>query len=65
MSEYANASWGLYMSGRTILESKAYEWCQRFAQKYPSELKVYYEDNDFICYYFKQDVEMPYNLAGE
>lgn len=50
---------------RTILESKAYEWCQKFAELYPSELHIYYEDEDLLCYYFKQDTEQPYNLAIE
>ena len=63
MSKYTNASWWLYIDGRTILESKAYEWCQDFAKRHPSELNVYYEDNDFVCYFFQQDVNMPYNLA--
>ncbi len=63
MSGYANASWSLYRGGRTILESKAYEWCQCFAEKYPSTLNIYYEDEKFVCYYFIQDVDKPYNLA--
>ncbi len=65
MSGYANGSWGLYMNARTVLESKAYEWCQQFLRKYPSELNVYYEDDNFVCYYIKQNAEKPYNLAGE
>lgn len=50
-------------SGRTIIESKAYEWCQHFSQLYPLTMNVYYEDEDFVCYYFKQDIEAPYNLS--
>lgn len=54
-----------YREGRTILESKAYEWSQNFLQRYPSVMKVYYEDEEFVCYYFEQDVDVPYNLAGD
>lgn len=53
-----------YREGRTILESKAYEWCRQFQQRYPSVLKIYYEDDDFVCCYFKQNTDTPYNLAG-
>lgn len=65
MSEYESASWQLYMDGRIILESKAYEWCQQFLSKYPNVLKKFYEDSDFVCYYFEQDTDRPYNLAGD
>lgn len=51
------------LSTRTILESRAYYWCQRFAELYPHEMSVYYEDDDFICYYFKQETHSPYNLS--
>ncbi len=61
MSEFD--SWYRYGQGRTILESHAYEWCQDFSQKYPSELGVYYEDENFVCYYIKQNADMPYELG--
>ncbi len=64
ISGYENASWAIYMNGRTILESKVYEWCQRFSVRYPETLQVFYEDTDFVCYYFKQDTNKLYNLAG-
>lgn len=58
-------AWRAYtqIDSRTILESKAYEWCQRFSKTYPLELDVYYEDEDFICYYFEQEPHALYNLA--
>ncbi len=65
LPEYLSDNWELYINLRTIVESKIYEWCQDFLQKHPSELNVYYEDENFVCYYFKQDVDKPYNLAGE
>ena len=47
------------LESRTILESKAYRWCQRFLQRYENEMCVYYEDDDFVCYLIEQN---PYNL---
>lgn len=52
-----------YGYNRTVVESKAYAWCQQFAKLYPSEMSIYYEDEDFICYYFRQEPNAPYDLA--
>lgn len=61
---YSNP-WHAYarLDKRTILESKAYAWCERFSELYPWELKTYYEDDDFVCYYFKQEPNALYDLA--
>lgn len=58
-------AWSAYthVDMRAILESKAYEWCQRFSKTYPLEMNVYYEDENFICYYFAQEPHALYNLA--
>ena len=57
--------WDTYkiLANRTIVESKAYEWCQRFSKLYPYEWNIAYEDENFVCYYFKQGPNCPYNLA--
>lgn len=58
--------WMAYLSldNRKILESKAYDWCQRFQNAYPEVLDVFYEDDDFVCYYFRQAMDEPlYNLS--
>lgn len=52
-----------YKRSRSVVESRVYYWCQRFEELYPNELKVYYEDEDFVCYYFQQEPEAPYDLA--
>lgn len=64
--EYQNP-WLEYtrFENRTVLESKAYEWCQRFQEEHPSEMKVYYEDENFVCYYFRQNPGEFYNLGME
>lgn len=51
------------LESRTIIESKAYYWCERFMKLYPHEMSVYYEDDDFICYYFRQEASSPYDLT--
>ena len=52
-----------FLEYRSVLESKGYYWCQAFAKLYPHEMHVYYEDGDFVCYYFKQEPHSPHNLA--
>ena len=67
LPEYENA-WLMYLRPecRTALESKAYGWCREFEQRYPSVLNVYYEDEEFVCYYFRQDAgKLPYELGIE
>ena len=67
LSEYKTA-WEMYTQpeNRTVLESKAYEWCRRFAEEHPSVLNIYYEDDSFVCYYFRQDAgKPPYELGLE
>ena len=65
LSEYTIDTWWQFIDARTILESKTYEWCQNFLQKHPSAMHVYYEDENFVCYYFKQNTDTPYNLSME
>lgn len=51
------------LESRTVLESTAYAWCLAFDEAYPNELQVYYEDDDFICYYFRQNTKSVYSLG--
>ena len=48
---------------RTRIEERAYAWCQEFDKVYPNEMKVYYEDDAFVCYYFKQNPQNPFLLG--
>ena len=50
------------IENRKILESEMYYWCQEFKTRLPNEIKVYYEDEDFICYVIEQNPEHLYNL---
>jgi len=51
------------LESRTILESKLYEWCRQFEEAFPFEMKVYYEDDNFVCYYVQQNVKRLYELG--
>lgn len=52
-----------YLWSRTAIMAKTYVWCQKFNEMYPNELHVFYEDDDFVCYYFKQNPRNLYELA--
>lgn len=63
---YGN-QWLFYtrFENRTILESKAYHWCQRFMKLHPSKMEVYYEDDAFVCYYLRNDGIFQYRSGTE
>lgn len=48
---------------RTMLESKLYLWCREFERLYPGELHTYYEDDDFVCYYIRQNTLSQYSFG--
>lgn len=48
---------------RWIVMSRMYYWVQAFMKKYPNEMKVYYEDDQFICYRIPQNMYHQYNFA--
>lgn len=48
---------------RSITMSRMYYWAQKFMELYPNELKVYYENDRFVCYYIEQNVYRLYNFA--
>lgn len=55
---------GMYQGeGRWILMSRMYYWAQAFMAKYPNDMKVYYESEDFICYVMPQNMYHQYNFA--
>lgn len=51
------------LSVRTMVETLAYTWCQEFAALYPGELQTYYEDENFVCYYIRQNPQRLYQLG--
>lgn len=55
---------GMYQGeNRWIVMSRMYYWVQAFMKKYPNEMKVYYEDDEFICYRIPQNMYHQYNFA--
>jgi hypothetical protein len=48
---------------RFICMSRMYYWVQEFQKLYPNEIKVYFEDDNFICYRMKQNTYRLYNFA--
>lgn len=44
---------------RWVCMSKLYYWMQEFMKLYPTDVRVYYEDQDFVCY---EVVQEPYHL---
>lgn len=48
---------------RSITMSRMYYWAQKFMELYPNEMKVYYENDRFVCYYIEQNVYRLYNFA--
>ena len=55
---------GMYQGeGRWSVMSRMYYWAQAFMELYPNEMKVYYEDNKFICYKIEQNMYHQYNFA--
>ncbi len=43
------------LMSRLILESKAFEWYERFSPLYPNEGRVIYEDESLLCYCVHQN----------
>jgi len=48
---------------RWILMSRMYYWAQAFKAKYPNEMEIYYEDDQFICYKIEQNMYHLYDFA--
>ena len=48
---------------RSVTMSRMYYWAQKFMELYPNEMKVYYENDRFVCYYIEQNEYRLYNFA--
>lgn len=51
-----------YFYQRNIIESKAYYWAKHFAELYPTQMHVYFEDDIYIAYVLVQDPNSPLDL---
>lgn len=55
---------GMYQGEkRWIMMSRFYYWAKQFQKMFPNELKVYYETDNFVCYYIEQNPYRVYNFA--
>lgn len=48
---------------RSITMSRMYYWALAFQKLYPNEMKVYFENDRFVCYYIEQNPYRLYNFA--
>ena len=48
---------------RWIVMSRMYYWAQMYQKLYSNEMKVYYEDDDFVCYRIEQNEYSLNNFA--
>ncbi len=49
--------------GRWICMSKMYYWAKAYQKLIGDDMRVYYEDDEFICYEITQNVNQSYNFA--
>ena len=69
--EYANGSYYIpqhydsYKSAtrRAVINSRLYQWVERFRELYPYQLTTVYEDDAFVCYMFRQNPARLLELA--
>ncbi len=50
-------------TNRIILNARMYYWAQAYMERFPNEMKIYYEDEDFVCYYIEQNEYFLNNFA--
>ncbi|MCD7842011.1 MAG: hypothetical protein LUG56_06015, partial [Lachnospiraceae bacterium] len=60
---YGSSSVIYQLENRWIMMSRMYYWAQAFMELYPNEFQVYYETEDFVCYYIEQNTYYLYNFA--
>lgn len=48
---------------RWVVMSRMYYWAQEYMRLYPNEMKVYMENNKFVCYVVEQNPYDLYNFA--
>ncbi|MCC8105898.1 MAG: hypothetical protein LIO99_07825 [Clostridiales bacterium] len=60
---YGSSSVIYQLENRWIMMSRMYYWAQAFMELYPNEFQVYYETDEFVCYYIEQNTYYLYNFA--
>lgn len=55
---------GIYQGeNRWITMSRMYYWAQKYQEMFPNEMQTYYETDEFVCYYVRQNPYRVYNFA--
>lgn len=69
---YKNALEQYTSYSRIVVNSRMYYWAQEYQKRFPNEMKVYYEDDSFVCYVIEQNeyylnnfaIDYGYNSGG-
>lgn len=61
-SKLSNGYSNIY--NREIVESRAWKYMEILLERYPDQISVFYEDDNFICYCMKQNPLRLTNLSG-
>lgn len=48
---------------RIVTNSRMYYWAQEYQKRFPNEMKVFYEDDEFVCYFIEQNEYYLNNFA--
>lgn len=51
-----------YYYQRNVIQSKAYYWAQAYQKMYPHQMRVYFEDDIYICYVLIQNKNSPLDM---
>lgn len=51
-----------YYYQRNTIQSKAYYWAQAYQKMYPNQMRVYFEDDIYICYVLIQNKNSPLDM---
>ncbi|MEE8716196.1 MAG: hypothetical protein SOI26_02065 [Coriobacteriales bacterium] len=55
---------GVYKDQKRLVEmARMFYWLQELRRRYPLEVHVFYEDDEFVCYELDQPASSPLNLA--
>lgn len=62
-SEFLERPSQYYVYQRNAIMAKAFYWAEMYRYYFPNEMKILYEDDNFICYHLQQEPYYLNNLA--
>jgi hypothetical protein len=51
-----------YTENRWVVMSRLYQWAEAFREKFPYDMEIYYETENFCCYRLRQNVQQLLDL---